>query len=215
MNFEELNRLIALSDSERNKELVLSSNKNPEEQLNELGEQVFNEVLAKSRLNEISIDGLVKKSQSFEVSSQETSKQALSMALQARDIRKAIDSKRIELNKPALSFQRAVNAFSKTIDGKLRSIEQTLQSKIQNFDIERKEAHKAVGIAPPETKIKIEEGGTYTQTVWEFTVVDESKIPREFLMVNEKAINESIRKGVRKIDGVEIKSKEITRMRRK
>jgi len=215
MNFEELNRLIALSDSERNQELVLSSNKNPEEQLNELGEQVFNEVLAKSRLNEISIDGLVKKSQSFEVSSQETSKQALSMALQARDIRKAIDSKRIELNKPALSFQRAVNAFSKTIDGKLRSIEQTLQSKIQNFDIERKEAHKAVGIAPPETKIKIEEGGTYTQTVWEFTVVDESKIPREFLMVNEKAINESIRKGVRKIDGVEIKSKEITRMRRK
>ena len=40
--------------------------------------------------------------------------------------------------------------------------------------------------------------------VWSFRVTDISKVPAEFLLINEKAVREAIRSGVREISGISI-----------
>ena len=40
--------------------------------------------------------------------------------------------------------------------------------------------------------------------VWKFRVTDKSKVPDEFLIVDEKALGAAVRSGARKIEGVEI-----------
>jgi len=45
---------------------------------------------------------------------------------------------------------------------------------------------------------------TTMKKVWTFKVVDETKIPREYLSINEVEIRSSIRGGIRKIKGLEI-----------
>lgn len=47
--------------------------------------------------------------------------------------------------------------------------------------------------------------GTATvKKVWDFEVLDERQVPREFLIVNEKAIRAAVKAGVRNIPGVQI-----------
>ena len=45
---------------------------------------------------------------------------------------------------------------------------------------------------------------TKTRKRWTFEVVDESAVPREFLVLNKVKINEAIRKGARDIKGLKI-----------
>lgn len=47
--------------------------------------------------------------------------------------------------------------------------------------------------------------GISTRKVWKHTVTDPAAVPRQFLVVDEKAIRQAIRDGVREIPGVEIK----------
>ena len=46
--------------------------------------------------------------------------------------------------------------------------------------------------------------GTTVRKTWTFTVMDEKKVPRIYLTLNDKAIRDSIRDGVRDIPGLEI-----------
>jgi len=45
--------------------------------------------------------------------------------------------------------------------------------------------------------------------IWDFEVVDLSKVPVEYLMINEKAVREAIRNGAREIEGVKIFQKPV------
>ena len=47
-------------------------------------------------------------------------------------------------------------------------------------------------------------GAVSAKLFWDFQITDETKVPREFLMVNEKAIRAAVRAGVRNINGVTI-----------
>ena len=47
-------------------------------------------------------------------------------------------------------------------------------------------------------------GSSYQRKIWTHEIIDAEKIPREYLMPNEKAIGEAIKMGVRQIDGVRI-----------
>lgn len=47
------------------------------------------------------------------------------------------------------------------------------------------------------------------RTIWNFEVTDASAVPMEFLMVNEKALREAVRAGVREIPGVRIFSETV------
>jgi uncharacterized membrane protein YqiK len=58
--------------------------------------------------------------------------------------------------------------------------------------------------------------GVATRTIWKFKIVDVNKIPREFMMPDEKLIQKmaEVTKGTKKIDGVEFFSEEIIAARR-
>ena len=82
------------------------------------------------------------------------------------------------------------------------------QEIIQNVEAERKQSeietqHKREMKAITETKVK------GSKQIWAFDVLDIKQIPIEFLTVNEKAINDAIRKNVREISGVKIYQKTV------
>jgi hypothetical protein len=51
-------------------------------------------------------------------------------------------------------------------------------------------------------------GSVSTKMVWDFEIVDEVKVPRNFMIVNEKAIRAAVKAGVRNIPGVKVYQKE-------
>lgn len=60
-----------------------------------------------------------------------------------------------------------------------------------------------VAVEAPKT-VRADLGTATAVHTWTFEIVDESLIPREFLMPNEKAIRAAVRAGVRHIPGVRI-----------
>lgn len=63
-------------------------------------------------------------------------------------------------------------------------------------------------VAPQPKTVEGSLGAVSAKLVWDFEIEDETKIPREFLMVNEKAIRAAIKAGVRRIPGVRIFQRE-------
>jgi len=60
---------------------------------------------------------------------------------------------------------------------------------------------------------RTESGSSYQRKVWTAEIEDESQVPREYLMVDTKKINDSVRMGVRSILGVKIYEKTSTSFR--
>jgi hypothetical protein len=73
------------------------------------------------------------------------------------------------------------------------------------------EAPKIVApvVPPPPTRV----GNLSTRKVWKFTVTDETKVPREYLVVDETKIRKFVAAGVREIPGVNIYQEEETVIR--
>jgi len=54
------------------------------------------------------------------------------------------------------------------------------------------------------TTTRTTEGTGYLKMDWEFEIVDEAQVPREYLMVDEKKIRAAVKAGTREISGVRI-----------
>jgi hypothetical protein len=60
-------------------------------------------------------------------------------------------------------------------------------------------------VAPQSTVTRTDTGSGHLRMDWDFRVVDESKVPREYMVPNETKIRQAVKKnGIRKIEGVEI-----------
>src|SRR5690554_2588344 len=102
-------------------------------------EKAVQSMIQKKKINEasealesqIDIKPIVEKAENFEITDEQTAKQALSMSLQARKLKKALEEKRSEIIRPHLDFQRAVNAFAKEYTTTLEKIEERLKGKIE------------------------------------------------------------------------------------
>ena len=57
--------------------------------------------------------------------------------------------------------------------------------------------------APPKT-VRSSMATTSMRDVWKWEIADETKIPREYLMIDEKKLNAVVRAGIRQIEGVRI-----------
>jgi len=57
---------------------------------------------------------------------------------------------------------------------------------------------------PRETRIATEAGTVYEKRSWKFLIEDAAQVPREYLMVDERAIRDAVKAGVREIPGVKI-----------
>lgn len=61
-----------------------------------------------------------------------------------------------------------------------------------------------LSVPEQEKTVQSDLGAISAKKVWEFEVIDESKVPNEFKIVNEKAIRAAVKAGVRNIPGVKI-----------
>lgn len=69
-------------------------------------------------------------------------------------------------------------------------------------------------VMPAVSKVtRTEEGSASQVKTWSFDVVDPHAVPREYLVVDDKAIRQAVKNGVRTIPGVNIYEKTETRIR--
>lgn len=142
---------------------------------------------------------LIEKSKSFEVCDEPTAKQALSMSLQARKIKNALDKIRHGIIKPHIDFQRSINKISKETESVLLDIEEKLSEKISEW-ISTRNSNSPIDLS----KIDVEDGFLYTQANWTFDIEDLSKVPSEYLTVDVTKIKADIKSGIRTIKGLKI-----------
>lgn len=180
-------------------------------------EKAVQGMIQKKKINEasealeshIDIKPIVEKAENFEITDEQTAKQALSMSLQARKLKKALEEKRSEIVRPHLDFQRAVNAFAKEYTATLEKIEERLKGKIEVW----LEAQKAFQPNFCDLMIEVEDGKLTQKEELDFFVEEFDKIPSNYLKVDEKKIKEAIKMGMRNIPGIKIFQKKTLSMR--
>lgn len=202
---------------------------------------VFDLEIAKSKMDAENVNELVEKSESFTVGSNQEAEQGLSLAMQSRKLYNSIERTRKEIVRPHLDFQRSVKAYADGFSSALKKMEKTLLGKVEGFQKEQeREAAKLHAIKvkkeeeenkkafipknelkfptpppyiPPVQKISVEDGTSTTEQVWKFEVNNASIIPREYLIIDERAIKQSIKAGIRSIPGVTIYSEKVKKYR--
>lgn len=110
-------------------------------------------------------------------------------------------------------LDQKVMAWRREEQEKIR-IEQERIAKEQERRRKIQEAHKEKGheVSEPVVMTKPEPlrttDTTTTRKDWKHEILDEAKIPREYLVIHEGKIREAIRRGVREIPGIRIYQKE-------
>jgi hypothetical protein len=149
---------------------------------------------------------------------------------QSKEFRKSVESQRKEKIEPWRKEISAVNDASKKITEQLEEAEEILKQKIGQYqsllEIEKKheievqkEAANILGCELPaqgiEEKRISREGGVlaYTKIEKKFKVVEALSVPRQFLKVDEEAIQVAIKQGCTQIPGIEIYEEQKTVLR--
>lgn len=149
----------------------------------------------------IDLTPFIEAAEGFEIVDRESAKQCLSMSLQARKMRQALDKTRSEIIRPALDFQKAINKFAKTFETKLQEIEDGLSTKLREY---MKNSPETNNIDLMNQSIKVEDGTISKKMKWVFEIENADEVPRDFLCVDEKKIQLAIKNGIRHIKGVKI-----------
>jgi len=141
---------------------------------------------------------------------------------QVKDMENAIEVKRLEFTKPLNQSLDAINGTFKKLSKPLKEARELLSNRILSWrraendrlakEEERRrkiqEAHREVGhevkapiiLERPETKM----GDTQVRKIWNWEIVDFSKVSDIYKEINRVAINLAIRNGIREISGLNI-----------
>lgn len=139
---------------------------------------------------------------------------------------KQVEAKRVEYTKPLLDQKKLIDEDFKGIIEPLKKVVANIkaemlkwmqaekkrldeeQKRIEEEAMERAKKEKLAEVEVAVVNdIKKQYGNISTSSVrkeWKWKVVDETKIPREFLVVNSLKINQAVRNGEREIAGLEI-----------
>ncbi len=153
-----------------------------------------------------------------------------SLYRQARDWKKSIEIKRKELTEPLRSQTVKINDHAKKLTDPLDIIIDVANAKANAYqrhleEVKRLEDEKLkaaasifdaqdeIYIAPMEKIIRGDGAIAVTKTEKKFRLVDITKVPEKYLMVDEKAINQALKMGINEIPGVEIYEETTTQLR--
>jgi hypothetical protein len=172
------------------------------------------------------VSPLVKQADSYVIDSVEAVDVASTFLKKLRETETSIEAKRLEFTAPLNQSLKAINDTFKSLKQPLEEARMLLTNRILNWkriETERlakeeerrrkiQEAHLEAGhqvnapvvLERPENKI----GNTQTRKVWTFRVKEFSKIPDVYKVINQVAVNQSIRDGVRDIPGIDIYQEE-------
>lgn len=163
---------------------------------------------------------MTQQAEAIQVTTAEQEEEAYTALTQIKQAIKTIESKRKEITKSLNASLKAANAMFKTLSAPFVEADRIVRDKVMDFrqvqeekaqkELERRqkiqESHAAKGHETheiTEPKAKVAET-TVTTKRWTFGVVDEKKVPREYLTLNSFAVTQAIRNGVREIDGLDI-----------
>lgn len=155
---------------------------------------------------------LISRASEHEVVNEESASQALSMSLQARKIRKQLDETRLSIVRPHLDFQKAVNKIVKEYESKLEQIENNLKNKLDEY-LKRASSTNNSSFISKSREMLVEDGKLTKAKKWAWELEDEQSIPREYLTLDEKKIDEAVKQGIRNIPGIKVFEKEEITMR--
>lgn len=132
---------------------------------------------------------------------------------------KQIDEVRKGMTKPLDDAKKRIMEFFRKPTEILKEAEALLKTKMLNFDkqqqelIKKREAliekqFKDAEIKPIVNAPKIKIEGIKKMTIWKYRVVDINKVPREWLIIDEKKMNQFAKatKGSIPVEGIEIYS---------
>ena len=166
---------------------------------------------------------LVGKAIDLEIHSADTETMAYGVLKQIATKKKEVEARRKEITQPLNKSLKATNALFKEIAAPLVDADSILREKILAFqrvqqekaakEQERREAiqasHEERGHETHELAEVAPDVGESTVTKrWTYEVVDESKIPRKYLVPHPVAIRQAITDGERDIPGLKIYQKE-------
>ncbi len=181
-------------------------------------------ILAKTELQEFEklVPPIIKEANSYVIDSIEAIDTASLFLKKIKDVETYMENKRLEFTQPLNQSLKAINDNFRELKTPLEDARILLTNKILTWkraETERlekeearrraiQEAHEKAGhevnapiiVAKPQGKI----GYTQTSKYWTFEVVDFSKLPDLWKSVNEVAIRDTIRTGVREIPGLKI-----------
>ncbi len=151
---------------------------------------------------------LFDQSNSLEVIDEESSKQALSMALQSRKLEQTVNSSRKKILQPYTDYIKDFNTIVKDIQEKLKNMELDLRYKIEKYLVNQNENPFSTV-----NEIKVEDGSLKFHEEWDFEIIDERLIPDDCKEISEIRIQNLIENGIRHISGVRIFKTTKTTMR--
>lgn len=168
--------------------------------------------------------------ESLIVNCEESYKKITSLYAEAREWKKAIESRRKELTEPLRKKMSSINDIARELSDPLEAVIDMANGKANGYvrmleEIKRKkdeqlraqaalfDAEHDIYIPPMENIIRGEGAITVTKTETKFRVVDLSKVPLKYLMVDEAAIKRDLKLGIPEISGIEIFEEKTTQLR--
>lgn len=100
--------------------------------------------------------------------------------------------------------REAEEARKKAEEENARLLAEQEAAKAKGEEVKELEPVEAAPVEAPKIQARTEAGMVYTQKRWAVKVIDESQVPREWLCIDQKKVNEAIKTGVREIPGLEI-----------
>lgn len=150
-------------------------------------------------LKALNLFSIEQQAESLCVLDQESAQKAVEMGLQARKLRKAIEEKRKEILKPVLEYQKTFSSEIGKYTEQLERLEKNLTVKLSSWN--------------GAERINTDEGNAIFRSEYQITVEDENVVPREFLSVDTKKIEEAIKLGRLNFDGIKLTKKTKIEMR--
>jgi len=163
---------------------------------------------------------MTQQAEAIQVTTAEQEEQAYTALTEIKQAIKTIESKRKEITKPLNASLKATNAMFKTLSGPFLEADRVVRDKVMDFrevqeeraqkELERRQkiqaAHEKKGHETHEiTAPKVEVAKTTVTTKrWTFELIDINKVPREYLALDNVAVNKAIRNGVREIAGLDV-----------
>jgi len=170
---------------------------------------------------------LVTRSEEIVIASEEDQYNASKFLQEVQIALKNIEAKRVSFTQPLNESLRNINATFKEIAYPLEKAKATVSNKVLSWrraeqeriakEEERRrkiqQAHEEKGhnVAPPVVMERPQNTVGYTQSrkVWKYKITDFSKVPDQYKGLNQIAVNEAIREGVREISGLELYQEEV------
>jgi predicted lipoprotein len=187
-------------------------------------------------LIDAAIDDMLEVAEVLEIANANGYAQAVTLISSAKKIAKRIDSSKKPILEVPKAIVATVNNFARVYTDRLAAVEKTLKAKMLAYQQEqarrraeaeakaqaqadalmqqaREQGMEGVAvIAPvtpaPATTVRTEAGSAYVRKEVDFEVEDLEKVPREYLMLDEKKVRAAVKAGVT-IPGIKTITKDV------